>query len=78
MGRAILEKIIGPNRGLRWGTTMWKESSVGFWQQIQDESGIQLVLNLPHPPCPHACEPFQLNVLKIAGRYYPEPLVQPV
>jgi hypothetical protein len=55
---------------------MWKKSSVGFWQRIQDEFGIQFVRNLPHPPCPHACEPFQLDVLKIAGRYYPEPLVQ--
>jgi hypothetical protein len=34
MGREIIHRIIGPHRDLQWGTSLWKLSSVGFWEKM--------------------------------------------
>jgi len=79
MGREIVWRIIGPHRDLQWGTSLWKPSSVGFWEQMSAELAVDLVEAGPRPAnCPHACEPFSLDVLQVSDLYYPAHLVQPV
>jgi hypothetical protein len=79
MGREIVRRIIGPHRDLQWGTSLWKPSSVGFWEQMSAELAVDLIEAGPRPAnCPHACEPFSLDVLQVSDLYYPAHLVQPV
>jgi hypothetical protein len=79
MGREIIHRIIGPHRDLQWGASPWKLSSVGFWEKMSAELAVDIVQNGPPPVnCPHACDPFSLDVLQVGDIYYPAHLVQPV
>jgi hypothetical protein len=79
MGREIVRRIIGPHPDLQWATSTWKPSAVGFWEEMSAELAVDIVQNGPRPAnCPHACEPFSLDVLQVSDFYYPAHLVQPV
>jgi hypothetical protein len=70
LGREIVWRSSVPTGTSKWGTTLWKPLSVGFWEQMSAELGVDLVQAGPRPAnYTHACESFSLDVLQVSDIY---------